>query len=173
MTVRTRRVCTLMLALTLLGCGAEDAAPAVDAAPPREARMETEEQVAEGSDRVPNAEMRSDLMRLEPPQARPGDGVALRFPDETTRGVGYVLERSMGGNWRYLYALSASPAEGFTAPAEWAPADDPHFGWPDIPIDGPGPDHIVVPDTAEAGEYRLCTESAPGRNFCAALTIVD
>jgi hypothetical protein len=36
---------------------------------------------------------------------------------------------------------------------------------------GPGPDLIQIQDTATPGEYRLCTQNAPRRNFCGELVV--
>jgi hypothetical protein len=161
----------LVLSLAFLGCGMEDPAQlagdepsggtAASASPAPESKPGQHDL---------DAELRPDLMRLEPSQVRAGDLVDLHFPEHTSRGVGYVLEGplSEGGHRRYhLWAA----AEGYDRGPGWAPFDEADRVTPAIDIHGPGPDVVPIPDTAENGEYRLCTVGA-GSNFCAELVVV-
>lgn len=119
------------------------------------------------------AEARPDLLTIEPNPMSPGDEVELYFPQETERGVAYVLEKRVPNDWQVRYFLTSRTADYAASGPSWSAVDadatpDP---WPDIAIDGPGPDSVHVPDTAGPGQYRICTANAP-ENFCAELEIL-
>jgi len=42
-------------------------------------------------------------------------------------------------------------------------------GWDDVGFTGPGPDHVLVPDTTTPGTYRLCTVHTPAADRACAL----
>lgn len=131
------------------------------------------------SDRVPAeegepydaaAQMRPDLMVVTPSPAAPGETVELTFPEETPRGLGFVLERQLpDGSWDHVYSLTVSPAGRDDIPPQWSTADE-RLGWDDLGVGGPGPDRAVVPEPAEPDDYRICTANA-GDEFCAPLRI--
>jgi hypothetical protein len=116
-----------------------------------------------------SADMRPDLIVAEPLRVAPGDLVSLAFPQETLRGVHFVLERKAGDSWQYLFDLSAAEEGG--EPSWYLPGAE-GVGFPDIGITGPGPDIVAIPDVAEPGDYRICTGNA-GENFCAELEIAQ
>jgi hypothetical protein len=117
----------------------------------------------------PNAEFRPDLIVADPTTVAPGDLVSLTFPEETVRGVLFVLEERVGETWIHRFNLSSDgPGPEWTA--EWFPLDG-DVAFPDIGVLGPGPDRVPIPDTAEPGAWRICTGNA-GAEFCAAIEIV-
>lgn len=118
----------------------------------------------------PAARMRPELIEVTPDPAVPGETVELTFPEETPRGVAFVLEERSDAGWAWRYMLVSSPAGSQREPAWW-PVDDHSDG--DVQalgVHGPGPDRVVVPETAAPGEYRICTANA-GDEFCAPLRI--
>lgn len=108
-----------------------------------------------------NAPVIDDPVVAEPTVAAPGELVELTFPTELERGAPWYMSKWNGEDWTEpMYLLTAStdgyrPAGG----PSWRPASE-EWGWEDIGLGGPGPDTIVVPDTADDGEYRLCTANA-------------
>lgn len=119
----------------------------------------------------PDAAMRPDLIAAEPAEVVPGGIVALTFPQETTRGVLFVLERQVGDGWQLQYYLTSDgPGAGWER--TWQPAGAEGLAVEDIGVGGPGPDGVLIPDVAEPGSYRICTGNA-GADFCAPLQIVD
>ena len=123
----------------------------------------------------PEAEIRPDLMEIHPDEASPGEFVELRFPQETSRGVGFVLEEWMDDGWEVRYFLTSSEGREPSGPPEdpeawWMPPDNPdRLEWPDIGVAGPV-DYVLLPEPASAGEYRICTANTDP-NFCAELII--
>ena len=124
-----------------------------------------------GAPHDPDAQMRPDLIVAEPAQVRPGDVLALTFPEETMRGVHYVLESRARGTWFHMFDLVAA-GEGMLDPESWSPAGTEGFAIEDIGVVGPGPDRVRIPEVAEPGMWRVCTGNA-GQNFCAQIQIVD
>ena len=117
----------------------------------------------------PDAEMRPDLLVIEPAKAAPGDVVALTFPEETTRGILFVLDQRVDDGWvARFYLISDGPGQGWER--EWWPVDAEGFAIPDIGVGGAGPDRVLIPDITEPGEYRICTGNA-GADFCAPIEI--
>ena len=118
----------------------------------------------------PDAEMRPDLLVIEPAQAVAGEVVALTFPEETTRGILFVLERQVEDGWVALFFLrSNGPGAGWEM--SWHAADAQGMAVEDIGVGGIGPDNVPIPEVAEPGDYRICTANA-GADFCAAIEIV-
>lgn len=117
-----------------------------------------------------SAVMRPDLIQPATDFVSPGDTLEIFFPEETGRGIAWSLESRSGDEWNLQYFMTASSGEVGGEPS-WVDAADPdEYAWIDIGIVGPGPDLVPIPDTAEPGEYRLCTaNSAP--NICAEITI--
>lgn len=120
-----------------------------------------------------DAQMHPDLLEVTSSPAYPGQTAKVRFPEESPRGVPWVLEEQDGDAWRARWFLTAA-AEGYDAGSvpNWQAADDPEgFGWGDVGITGPGPDTLVIPDEATPGTYRLCTVNSP-ENIRTTLEIV-
>lgn len=137
--MRTVRLLTLLAAsAALVGCGGS-ASPEEPSGP-----------------HDPAAEF-SDLMVAEPSATLPGSRIELSFPDETVRGMGFVLEEEVGDGWDVRYFLTAAPAGGYPLEPSWVPAADGEPIWDSAGILGPGPDVVEVPDTATDGTYRVCT----------------
>jgi hypothetical protein len=114
--------------------------------------------------------MRPDLIVSDPVRVVPGGIIALTFPEETPRGVLFVLEQRVGERWVHRYNLGADGAGGPDTGGTWHLPDDPNVALPAIGIVGPGPDRVPIPRMAEPGAWRICTGNA-GDNFCAAITI--
>jgi hypothetical protein len=113
----------------------------------------------------PAAELRPDLI-IAPESAHPGAVVRLVFPEETPRGVHFVLESS--GDWQLVYHLVSDANGG--QPSYFRPGAT-GIGVPAVGIGGAGPDRVQVPPDVQPGEYRICTANA-GENFCAPIEIV-
>jgi hypothetical protein len=115
-----------------------------------------------------SAEIRPDLIVLQPSTVQPGSLVSVFFPDERMRGVHFVLESRHGEQWNLEYHLT-SDWRGTRQPTSQK-ATDSAFGIEDIGFVGPEPDVISIPIDASPGEYRVCTgNSSP--NICAELMI--
>ncbi len=115
----------------------------------------------------PAPSMRPDLLVLAPDPVAPGDTVAMRFPEETGRGVAFQLDQQIGDEWSTRYWLTSDGNGGrpFSVPVYTE-----GYGVPDVGVGGPGPDRVVLPDDAAPGSYRICTANA-GDEFCAPLEI--
>lgn len=117
----------------------------------------------------PEPQMRPDLLVLDPAQVMPGAIVEMHFPEETMRGIAFQLDRRTPAGWELRYWLTS---DGNGGEPNWAAAGTEGFGWEDVGVGGPGPDHVRIPDDAEPGSYRLCTANA-GEDFCAPLEVVQ
>lgn len=104
------------------------------------------------------AEMRPELMIATPNGVGPGRTLELTFPRETGRAIAFSLERRYGGDWHYLYDLGLGMAQ---REPDWQEAGAPDnwetdmVGW-----GGPGPDVVIIPESAAPGAYRICTTFA-------------
>ncbi len=117
----------------------------------------------------PDAEFRPDLLVADPTTVEPGSQVSLAFPQETVRGIVFVLEQRVGDIWAHRFNLTSDgPGPGWTA--DWFPLDA-DIAFPDIGVLGPGPDRVPIPEIAEPGEWRICTGNA-GDEFCTPIEIV-
>lgn len=105
-------------------------------------------------------------MTITPDTAAPGAQIGLTYPANYTRGVGFTLASPTDG--KVLYYL----INGRKGKSTWSSAADPNGERPtiDLGIGGPGPDRLVVPDTAADGTYLLCTNNAHVK-ACALLTV--
>jgi hypothetical protein len=122
----------------------------------------------------PEAQMRPELFEISTSPANPGQTIEVRYPEETERGIAWVLEEKDGSIWHARYFLSATTGayEGSGSPIWWAAGDGEGRGWVDIGIAGPGPDTLIIPDSIRPGTYRLCTaNSLP--NICTPLDIAE
>lgn len=110
-------------------------------------------------------------MTVTPATAAPGQRVALRFRSEEVRGIAFSLSRWSDQGWTVAYYLSSDWGSPDThAPDWWSVEDSAGRGWEDVGIGGPGPDHVIVPDTAPTGDHLLCTENSV-IEACAILTV--
>jgi hypothetical protein len=110
-------------------------------------------------------------MTVTPTMAVPGQRVALRFQPKEVRGIAFSLSAWSDQGWTVAYYLSSDwGSPGSHTPDWWAVEDSEGRGWPDVGIGGPGSDHVIVPDTAPAGDYLLCTENSVDE-ACAILTL--
>ncbi len=117
----------------------------------------------------PAAAMRPDLIVADPGVAAPGAVVALTFPEETTRGILFVLERETGAGWELQYYLTSDgPGAGWERTWQSAGADG--IAVEDIGVGGPGPDRVLIPEVAEPGSYRICTGNA-GDEICTPIEV--
>lgn len=140
-----------VLALALSACAAADLLPP-------------------GTPHDPTAVVRPASMAADRETASPGDIVGLRFPDAMTRGVWFVLEQEVAESWTYRYDLTSDgPGAGWEV--GWHVAGEEGFAVEDIGVGGNGPDHVVIPDTAEPGTWRICTGNAV-ENVCVRIEIV-
>ena len=118
----------------------------------------------------PGAEMRPDLIVAEPVQVEPGGIAALTFPEETTRGILFTLDRETVEGWRTLYFLT-SDGPGPEWERTWTRAGGAGLAVEDIGVGGLGPDQVLIPDIAEPGSYRICTANA-AEVMCAPIEVV-
>jgi hypothetical protein len=107
-------------------------------------------------------------IKITPAEAGPGQTLSLTFAEKNFRGVSFTL--SLESEPAYvLYCLGSDRVGG--KPWWWGVAGGPLCGGPEVGIVGPGPDHVVVPDTAEDGTYRLCTAANAIEQICGLLTV--
>jgi hypothetical protein len=122
------------------------------------------------------AEPADPAIAIHPDVARPGDELAMQFPDDTgVRGVAFTLEGWDGSGWKPLYHLTSDGQSAHREPAWWRVGEqvgEEGVGWDDVGVSGPGPDHVVVPPEVPAGDYRVCTAHAREQQ-CGLLTIED
>jgi hypothetical protein len=119
----------------------------------------------------PAAEMRPDLMVIEPNPVDAGATVSVTFPEGTSRGVAYVLEVHIDDEYYPTHFLTAA-ADGYDGEPGWVAVGTEGYGWEDIGIEGPGPDTLIIPGSSlVAGDYRVCTANSL-ENICAPLTIL-
>lgn len=112
-------------------------------------------------------------MTVAPTSATPGQEVALRFPSDSERGIAFSLAQWSEGQWDEKYYLTSDwGTSGDHAPAWWTVEDSENRGWEDVGVSGPGPDRVLVPETASPGDYLLCPAHALDE-ACALLTVID
>ena len=102
------------------------------------------------------------------PPTEPGQTVDLFFPDERQRGVGYSLEVSVGEGFdpRFWMIAAAEGYDGEPQTGTWETGSD----FPAVAITGPGPDRVLIPDSADPGDYLLCQRD--GVPFCWTIQLV-
>jgi heat shock protein HslJ len=128
---------------------------------------------SDGDDsRAADQEQQRYPMKVSPATVQPGQQVALYFPERTMRGVGYVLERRVDDEWQLQFYLTSDGGSLGWTPDWWSVEDAEGRGWRDIGVGGSGPDHVVIPDNASAGTYRLCADGA-AKTTCAVLTVAS
>ena len=109
-------------------------------------------------------------MTITPATASPGQRIALRFPENNVRGVAFSLAAWNGQGWEVRYYLTGGRGSDGPTPQWWSVEDSEGRGWHDIGVRGPGPDDVLIPNTAPSGAYRLCTANARDE-ACALLTV--
>lgn len=110
-------------------------------------------------------------MTVTPATTAPGQRVALRFRSQEVRGIAFSLSAWDEEGWTVAYYLTSDwGSPGDHTPDWWSVKDGEGLGWPDVGIGGPGPDHVIVPDDASAGEYLLCTANSADE-ACTLLTV--
>jgi len=154
----------------LSACGATSSAPAGSPTAPEESPATSI------GPYDPDAQMSPELMRVTPSPAVAGQPIEVRFPEETERGVGWVLEEQEDNLWHARWSLTAASGsygrDSENVP-NWYPADDEAaFTWDALAIAGPGPDTLLIPDDAQPGTYRLCSANKID-NMCVKLEITD
>jgi hypothetical protein len=100
-------------------------------------------------------------MTVAPSSATPGQEVALRFPADSQRGIAFSLAQWSEDQWDEAYYLTSDwgRSDDYT-PAWWPVEGSEDRGWVQVGISGPGPDRVLVPETAPPGDYLLCTANA-------------
>ena len=174
--MRSLRVVLAVVGFTLAACGEPE--PSGGAVPPASpagssiAPVPTTEAVpGTGEPYDPAARLRPDLMMITPEQVAPGGEVELTYPEQSERGVAFVLERAVGETWSTTHLLSSSTAGYGGQPSSVSVDAAEGYGWEDIGIAGPGPDLLVLPRDASIGASRICTANAL-ENFCAEIDVI-
>jgi hypothetical protein len=177
--MRTVSVAAALVGLALTACGATEPAgsalPApsdVSTASSSIAPPTTTATDAGGSNGPfdPDATIRDDLMVVESSVVANGQEVLVTYPGGRERGVAYVLEKLIDTTWYATHFMTATTS-GYGTEPTWAEVGTEGYGWEDIGIAGEGPDRLIVPDSALAGRYRVCTANSV-ENICAELTVV-
>lgn len=96
----------------------------------------------------------------------PGQTIDITPPDQRSRGVGYTLT-PLGSSPPTFWLIASAP--GYDGTAQWGTWES-QASFPDVLVTGPGPDLVVVPNTATPAEYLLC--QADGA-FCWTLDLVE
>ena len=99
-------------------------------------------------------------MTVTPSTARPGDVVALMFPNSTERSIRFTLTPLCPGA---LACPSTSPeqlgwvlySDALGGEPTWSVGDRKGTSLLDVATEGP--DHVVIPEPASDGAYQLCT----------------
>jgi hypothetical protein len=115
----------------------------------------------------PEPQMQPELLVLDPATAAPGQLVAMRFPEQTSRGVAFQLDRRTADGW---VPVAWMTSDGNGGEPTTVPAFAEGYSVHDVGVRGPGPDHVRLPDDVPPGDYRICTANA-GEDFCAPLEI--
>jgi hypothetical protein len=113
------------------------------------------------------AEVRPQAMVVDPARARPGQIVAVSFPGGWDRGILFALDAQAGGGWERRWMLISDGSGGEPL---WFSSDN-EVAVEAIGVAGEGPDHLLIPDVAEPGAYRVCTANA-AEDVCAPIEIV-
>ena len=108
-------------------------------------------------------------MIVAPDRARGGEVVSVSFPDEPDRGILFALDAQIDGEWARMFLL-VSDANG--GEPRWYRSDDSAAVIEAVGVAGPGPDHVVIPEVASPGTYRLCTANAV-TNYCTPFEVTD
>lgn len=161
-----RRVAVGLIAASVLLTGCADSSE------PGSAGTAADEGDGESSQVAPTFDATwRGTMTVTPATATRGQRLALRFGSEEVRGIAFSLSEWGEEGWTVAYYLTSdwgSPV-GHT-PEWWSVEDAEGRGWVDVGISGPGPDHVIVPDSAPPGDYLLCTANSADE-ACALLNV--
>jgi hypothetical protein len=116
----------------------------------------------------PTAEMRPDVMFVDPGQAEPGQIVALSYAKAWDRGVLYAIERQQDGEWMRLNYMVSDANGG--RPTWIREGEEPVV--PAVGIGGFGPDRVPIPDGIDPGPYRICTANGV-QNLCTPFEVLE
>jgi hypothetical protein len=111
-------------------------------------------------------------MTVAPRSARPGREITLRFPADNVRGIAFSLSAWGQDQWIPFFYLTSDWGTTDHAPSWWRVDGSEDRGWEQVAVEGEGPDHVVVPETATPGDYLLCTANAVDE-ACALLTVTS
>jgi hypothetical protein len=85
----------------------------------------------------------------------------------------WFLDRQVGGEWRAeFYLLADRDAACANCPSA-ASATSSLSSFEQVMVSDAGPDALVLPEKAEPGRFRLCTQVEGKRGACALLDVVD
>lgn len=159
-----RRVFVVALLLALTACGSTSEVPTSASGQAEAAQLPDADPYDGASTNKP------ELLVIDPSSAEAGEQVELTFPQGTSRGVAFTLEREARGGWAWTHGLT-SGVDGYgDGRPSWV-ARGTSFGWDDIGVEGVGPDLILLPDELDPGSYRICTANARS-NFCGELKVL-
>jgi hypothetical protein len=117
------------------------------------------------------ATIQPEVVDIEPAHVQAGDLASVFFPDESLRGIHFVLESRSGNSWNLEYHLVSDWGDGSNTPMAYKVGSiGEDISIPDVGIGGPGPDAVLIPVDATPGEYRVCTGNA-SPNVCALVTV--
>jgi len=87
-----------------------------------------------------------------------GEILTLTFPTNVTRGAAYYLSAWNGDGWDEPAFLLISNGGGEAHCPSCPTYSDRHEPWVVRPIalNGPGPEQVLIPETASPGSHRLC-----------------
>ena len=105
---------------------------------------------------------------VAPRSAHPGQELALSFPPENQRGGYYYLSSWNGETWNEpLYQLESDG----TRDTPGHVTVNPTVTRQSYGVEGPGPDHVVLPDDVVPGPWRLCMTDPP--YACVQVIVID
>ena len=98
------------------------------------------------------------VMTATPASTSPGQTIELAFSAGTTRGIGFTLTSEDGTVYTLFSGRNGA---------------DPYWEkgravMPSIGFEGPGPDHVLIPEDAASGRYELCSGGNIG---CTTITV--
>ena len=110
-------------------------------------------------------------MVLDSASAAAGQEIGVRFPADSQRGIAFSLSQWSEREWKLTYYLTSDwGTSGDFSPTWWKAEDSEDRGWEQVGVSGPGPDRVLIPDTAPPGDYLLCTANALDK-ACALLAV--
>jgi hypothetical protein len=104
------------------------------------------------------------------PLAAAGESVLLEFPDGRARGVTYTIGDPHSEPGRSIWYVLTAESDGVDSEAGWEEWAG-EFEVPDLEVSGTGPDRVVIPDSIQVGDYRLCSPYWEPDPFCFDLPI--
>jgi hypothetical protein len=116
----------------------------------------------------------SKTLSLNPTTAIPGDHIELSWRDTADRvhGMAYFMSRANGAAWSEPLFVLISDAGRRDVTPSWGP--HPGTGWEDLGVPTPITERLVVPASAEPGEYRICPANESDERFgCVYLSVAN